>query len=166
MTQAKLTAGDAVGETVLTGGNDGTLVVEVGAAGSKVNAIRIGATGQVSLPQNTTNKLVAASGSAPVYGVRAWCIFDGNTGGTNAPTAGGNVATVTRNPGGGNYTVTFITPMAGISYSVVVTAGVAAGTGQRVCTADSKTPTSFRILTENLSGVVSDSGLVNVVVVE
>ena len=57
MTQAKLTAGDAVGETVLTGGNDGTLVVEVGAAGSKVNAISVGSTGVVAL----TGQVVSAS---------------------------------------------------------------------------------------------------------
>ena len=58
MTQAKLSSGDVVGYGGFTGGNDGTLVVEVGPAGSKVNAISIDSAGNVSFPKNYYGRLV------------------------------------------------------------------------------------------------------------
>jgi hypothetical protein len=58
----------------------------------------------------------AQTGSAPIYGVRAWCYFNGTTTGTNAPTGGGNVASVTRN-GTGDYTITFSIPMPDTNYA-------------------------------------------------
>ena len=85
----------------------------------------------VSLVQDasiTTAKLAAAattpdklsggqSGSAPVYGCRAWCNFDGTLTGTNAPRAGGNVTSVTRN-GVGDYTINFAIAMPDANYAV------------------------------------------------
>lgn len=61
----------------------------------------------------------AQSGSAPIFGVRAWANFDGNTG---ALRASGNVASVTRN-GTGDYTITFTTAMSDANYAVTSTAG-------------------------------------------
>lgn len=58
------------------------------------------------------------SGSAPLYGARAWCNADGTLAGTNAPRAGGNVASVTRNAVG-DYTITFTTAMPDTNYAVV-----------------------------------------------
>jgi len=55
------------------------------------------------------------SGTAPVFGCRAWCLFNGTTG---ALTAGGNVTSVTRN-GVGDYTVNFTTVMPDTNYSAV-----------------------------------------------
>lgn len=60
----------------------------------------------------------AQSGSAPIYGARAWVNFAGSTGTINAS---GNVSGVTRNSTG-NYTITFSTAMADANYSVVGTA--------------------------------------------
>lgn len=60
------------------------------------------------------------SGSAPALALRAWCIFNGEITGTNAPTAGSNVASVTRN-GIGDYTVNFTTPMPSANYGASVT---------------------------------------------
>ena len=57
----------------------------------------------------------AQTGSAPVYGCRAWALFNGTSG---ALTAGGNVTSVTRN-GVGDYTVTFTTAMQDTNYSAV-----------------------------------------------
>lgn len=62
---------------------------------------------------------------------KAWCMFDGSTAGTNAPTAGSGVTSITRN-GTGNYTVNLaITFSATTAYSAqgwcrssVVSAGV------------------------------------------
>lgn len=57
------------------------------------------------------------SGSAPVFGVRAWCTFNGITAGTNAPTSGGNVSTVQKH-GTGDYTVTFTTALPDGAYAL------------------------------------------------
>jgi hypothetical protein len=45
MTQNTITAGDAVAPIAFAGGNDGTLVLQTGAAGSKVNAVSYAADG-------------------------------------------------------------------------------------------------------------------------
>jgi len=67
----------------------------------------------------TATKLSGAqSGSAPIYGARAWVNFAGATGTINAS---GNVSGVTRNSTG-TYTITFATAMADANYSVVGTA--------------------------------------------
>lgn len=63
------------------------------------------------------------SGSAPIYGCRAWCVFDGTVAGTNAPTAGGNVTSVTR-VSTGVYTINFTTAIQDANYATVFTAGV------------------------------------------
>jgi len=65
----------------------------------------------------------AQTGSAPIYGCRAWCRFNGSTVGTNAPTAGGNVSTVTRN-GTGDYTINFTTAMPDANYCVTGTSNI------------------------------------------
>lgn len=69
-----------------------------------------------------TKTALNASGSAPIFGCRAWCNFDGTLTGTNAPRAGGNVTSVTRN-GTGDYTITFTTAMPDANYAVQVTVG-------------------------------------------
>lgn len=56
----------------------------------------------------------AQSGSAPVYGARAWVNFNGT--GTVAIRASGNVSSITDN-GTGDYTVNFATAMADANYS-------------------------------------------------
>jgi phosphoribosylformylglycinamidine (FGAM) synthase-like enzyme len=62
----------------------------------------------------------AQTGSAPIYGARAWCVFDGGLAGTNAPISGGNVSTVTRNATG-DYTVNFTTAMPDTSWAAFIT---------------------------------------------
>lgn len=49
MSQTFITAGDASAGLVSTGGNDGTLVLQTGPAGSKVNAISLAADGTLTL---------------------------------------------------------------------------------------------------------------------
>ena len=74
----------------------------------------------------TATKLATTTGSAPVYGCRAWVNFDGTKDTTGAVStantnrlirASGNVASVLRN-GTGDYTITFATAMADSNYSV------------------------------------------------
>jgi hypothetical protein len=61
------------------------------------------------------------SGSAPALAARAWCTFNGTLTGTNAPIAGANVASVTRN-GLGDFTVNFTTPLSDADYAAIITA--------------------------------------------
>jgi hypothetical protein len=56
----------------------------------------------------------AQSGSAPIYGARAWVNFNGT--GTVAIRASGNVSSITDN-GTGDYTVNFTTAMPDANYS-------------------------------------------------
>jgi hypothetical protein len=84
----------------------------------------------------TPDKLTGAqSGSAPIFAARAWCVFDGVLTGTNAPKAGGNVSSVTRNSLG-NYTINFTTAMADTNYSICAT-GVCWTTGNHMVIAGS-----------------------------
>lgn len=63
-----------------------------------------------------------ASGSAPIYGCRAWANFDGTT---TTPTirASGNVSSVTRSSTG-RYVVVFTTAMPDTNYSVILSGSV------------------------------------------
>jgi hypothetical protein len=66
----------------------------------------------------------AQSGSAPIYGARAWVNFNGT--GTVAIRASGNVSSITDN-GTGNYTVNFTTALPDTNYAFLGTAnGIAA----------------------------------------
>jgi hypothetical protein len=60
----------------------------------------------------------AQSGSAPIYGARAWVNFNGT--GTVAIRASGNVSSITDN-GTGDYTVNFTTAMSDANYSTLAT---------------------------------------------
>ena len=74
----------------------------------------------------------AQTGSAPIYGCRAWVNFDGtsvtNVGGEDRCTirAAGNVSKVVRN-GTGDYTVHFTTAMPDANFATIALAGNAVG---------------------------------------
>jgi len=72
----------------------------------------------------------AQSGSAPIYGARAWVNFNGT--GTVAIRASGNVSSIT-DDGTGIYTVNFTTAMPNTNYAVVGAAGESdSGGGNRM----------------------------------
>jgi len=105
------------GTIKLARGNSGATTADVLSVDASGNVTTTLANGSIS-----ASKLSGAqTGSAPIYGVRAWCVFNGTIAGTNAPTAGGNVTNVTRN-GVGDYTVNFTTAMPTSNYSVSITA--------------------------------------------
>lgn len=97
------------------------------------------------------------SGSAPGFVARAWCLFNGTTTGTNAPAAGGNVTSVTRNSAG-NYTINFTTAMQDADYAPCIS-GASSQT-----TIGSLSAGSFVVTTYNTSGVATDAALVAVAV--
>lgn len=122
----------------LMGGTSGAF----GFATSGVERLRIAADGSQS------SVIPGGSTLLPDFKCRAWAKFSGTATGTNAPTAGGNVTSVTRNSAGG-YTVNLATAMPDANYAIVATA--LAG-GRPVWTRLLGTPTSssFNLLTENM----------------
>lgn len=76
-------------------------------------------TGQVGVANAAPVKTALnASGSAPIYGCRAWVSFD--AGPPVVVRSSGNVASVVRNSSG-NFTVTFTTAMANANYTSCIT---------------------------------------------
>jgi hypothetical protein len=71
-----------------------------------------------------TKTALNATGSAPVYGCRAWVNFNGT--GTVAIRASGNVSSITDN-GTGTYTVNFTTAMPDANFAIVAQGGGTSG---------------------------------------
>jgi hypothetical protein len=104
MASTLITAGDASNGLVQTAGNDGTLVIQSGPAGAKVNAISIASNGTTTI-QNLANSYQPC---------KAWVNFDGYTGTIRASY---NISSVVRNAVG-DYTITFTTPLVDANYAV------------------------------------------------
>jgi hypothetical protein len=71
MTQNTITAGDAVAPIAFAGGNDGTLVLQTGAAGAKVNALVFAADGTptfLKVPINAAVQSMVRVNTANGYG--------------------------------------------------------------------------------------------------
>jgi hypothetical protein len=106
------------------------------------------------------------SGSAPIFGVRAWVNFEGRTTNGNCTIrSSGNVTSVARTAAG-KYTVTFATAMQDANYVVNANSGVSPGSPRFAC-ADRSTATvnTVKIETDNLSGSPTDFNENNVMVI-
>ncbi len=114
----------------------------------------------------------AQTGSAPIYGCRAWCVFDGTLTGTNAPLAGGNITNITRNSTG-DYTVNFTTAMDDVNYCVLAKGnannmGVGAGYDIQLQSATIgsaptlKSTTQFRIVAATVAPTITLGDLKNI----
>jgi hypothetical protein len=140
---SKLAALDSANILVGNGSNVATKVAVTGDVTiSNAGVTAIGSskvvTAMITDANVTAAKLSGAqTGSAPIYGCRAWVNFDGtrNEADTGASTNGanvkirasGNVASVLKN-GTGDYTVTFTTAMPDANYCVVFGCGFTQGT--------------------------------------
>lgn len=127
-------------------------------------------TSQITDANVTAAKLSGGqSGSAPIFGARAWVRFNGTgSSGTNQTITGsGNVTSVYKN-GTGNYTVTMTTAMPNDTYCAVGTAQFVTTTGDAATiTTSGMTTTTFNVYTHRSdtdTPAPIDSGLVNVVV--
>jgi hypothetical protein len=112
----------------------------------------------------------AQSGSAPIYGVRAWCTFNGATTGTNAPTSGANISTVQRTATG-SYTITFSTALATSSYCIAAMTDNGSSVAViNVVEIASRSTTSFSIVTAFAGGgtgrTLTDKAIVSLMVIE
>lgn len=122
----------------------------------------------------TATKLDGAqSGSAPIYGCRAWVNFDGTrdtTGATSTANtdrlirASGNVTSVLRN-GTGSYTVTFTTAMPDANYTAVGHASTETDVGNtNPAGVVDRTTTTCRVDVETSAGAQFDTTLIDVVI--
>jgi len=120
----------------------------------------------LTTPNIDSAQFATVSGTAPLYGCRAWCRFNGTTTGTNAPTAGGNVATVTRNSAG-NYTVNFTTAISDANYCVIVSIGdsaVTAGSAARGGVVIAYATGSCQVVTNTGTGSATDYAFMQVAI--
>jgi hypothetical protein len=103
----------------------------------------------------------AQSGSAPVFGIRAYGSFDGSV---DPVTLGnlGNIATIAF-ISTGNWLVTFTTPMANTLYTVVVNC-IYGATNAVNASAGTKTTSSFIITTNSNLGVFNSTSINFVVI--
>jgi len=164
MTQTVFTAGDSSAPLAVQGGDDGTLVLKTGAAGSKVNALSFAADGTPTQIKGTTlgsAPTPVPSGSAPLFGVRAWCKFAGSTTGTAAPTAGGNVASITKLATGA-WTINFTTAMPDTDYAISASFNLGGGNSAVIYEASTtaRTTSSVTILA-NAAGSAFDPAIVS-----
>ena len=129
-------------------------------------------TGDIANGAVTTAKLSGGqTGSAPVYGCRAWVNFDGTRDASGATStsntnrfirSSGNVASVLRN-GTGDYTITFTTAMADANYSVVHGGTISGNSMGRTIA----TPTSSSVqigVRNSSSGALSDDSSVHITI--
>lgn len=130
-------------------------------------------TGNASTATTVSNGAITAakldgaqSGSAPIFGVRAWANIDGTVGSVSVR-QGGNVSGVVRNQLG-RYTITFATPMQDTNYAIVAWARDANATDNNYFVSAASNATklagSFQIEVNSPGGTV-DSPEVNVMVI-
>lgn len=121
--------------------------------------------GSITLNQSIANGSITApmlsgaqTGSAPIYGCRAWVNFNGT--GTVAIRASGNVSSITDN-GAGDYTVNFATAMPDANYCVVGTVnnqntnGICVGVSSTAPggTLNTMTASAVRVIANNVSSL-------------
>ncbi len=141
-------------------GANGTLTISNIGTGAIVTSASGGVTfGTANMP--------TPSGSAPIYGARAWVNFNGNPS-TPTITAQGNVSAVARvGAAVGRYTITFATAMPDANYSIFAWARDANTTDNNyfvsASSTDSKTTTSFVVEVNSPGGTVN-SPEINVMV--
>lgn len=112
----------------------------------------------------TASKLDGAqSGSAPIFAARAMALFNGTTTGTNAPTMGGNVTSVTRN-GVGDYTVNLTTAVADANAVLTGTCYVSGSATFIIPRTDLSSSSAIRFTTLNNAGAATDCTYVHVAI--
>jgi hypothetical protein len=152
---SKLAALDSANILVGNGSNVATKVAVTGDVTiSNAGVTAIGSSKVVTAMVNngaiTAAKLDGAqTGSAPIYGCRAWVFFNGTT---SPPTinASGNVTSVTKN-GVGDYTVNFTTALPNANYAAAISrSGGSNGVGA-VEVAAGRSTTGYRLTLVNVA---------------
>lgn len=122
--------------------------------------------GSITLNQSIANGSITApmlsggqTGSAPIYGCRAWVNFNGT--GTIAIRASGNVSSIADN-GDGDYTINFTSAMPDANFSCVASQSYSNGTYvSQMVGPTAFTTGSVRIKDQAYNGASFDSDVVN-----
>lgn len=167
-------AGQGGQPTWLWGGNDGVNHYVYNPSNFSVNyANSAGSAGSATTASTVSNGAITAaklngaqSGSAPIFGVRAWANING-TAGSVSVRQGGNVSGVERNQLG-RYTITFTTPMQDTNYAIVAWARDANATDNNYFVSAASNATklagSFQIEVNSPGGTV-DSPEIGIMVI-
>ena len=134
-----------------------------------------GTTGVDKATNQAVKDAMGVTGTAPIFGCRAWVNFDGtrNESDTGASVIGqnvkirgsGNVSSVLKNAVG-DYTVNFTTAMLDANYSEIVGSGVTTsaifGAARAFCTGNRLSTAITVIIADNGGDTQFDMGVVNV----
>lgn len=148
VTGGSLVLGQSQNFSIDSGGNATTLTQSAGN-----NSTRIATTAY-------TDSAVATVSSP----VKAWCVFNGTTTGTNAPTSGLNVTSVTRN-GAGDYTINFTASLTDANYAVSGSVNDPSLHNSTIIISASAAPTSSALrINACYQGVAFDASRISVIV--
>lgn len=146
--------------TRLGPGTSGQFLKTQGVAANPIWADALGGTYATQAEMETATSTTTAVSPGRVQNhpgvAKAWCTFNGATTGTNAPSSGYNVDSVTRNSTG-NYTITFGTDFSAATYAISGMALRADGAGSTVFRIVSRATGSCVIITSNVSDSADDS---------
>jgi hypothetical protein len=136
-------------------------ITKTGAFSFGTTATDYGTDGQVLMSNGnalpTWQNLITYTGTAPLYGVRAWACFDGSAGASPVIKASGNIASIVRNSTG-NYTITFTTAMTSVNYAVSLCGFNTNATGVLIGHVMDTNTTNVVVQFNVISGAVTDSG--------
>lgn len=127
-----------------------------------INDLRTGGYGAITGVDHPEFLINAISTSESAKGsafASAWCTFDGTVAGTNAPTNGYNVTSVTRNSAG-NYTITLLRAMQSANVAAVAASNLTSN-GAQIAT-QLLTSTTFKVIV-GVAGVATDASEVKAV---
>jgi len=136
-------------------------ITKTGAFSFGTTATDYGTDGQVLMSNGnalpTWQNLITYTGTAPLYGVRAWACFDGSSGASPVIKASGNIASIVRNSTG-NYTITFTTAMTSSNYAVSLCGYNTNATGVLIGHVMDTNTTNVVVQFNVPSGTVTDAG--------
>jgi hypothetical protein len=181
-TAVAITGGTITGITDLTVADGGTgassitansVVLGNGTSALSGNLVAPSTSGNLLTSNGTTWTSAAAptgitptTGSAPYYGCRAWCTFNGTNTGTFSPLEAGNVSSITRT-GAGDYTITLTTAMPHANYGIIATAIRNNSYGYYISINPSvtRTTTTFGISSNLVGSSNADASYISIVVI-
>jgi len=151
--------------------SDGSTEILKEASGSvSLKNVAVDSSVTMSANQSAVKTAINASGSAPIFAVRAFVNFNGTGTMTGSSVrSSGNVSSVTRVTGQGQYLIQFTTALADANYSAVMYNSASTGTGYANFANDyagglgNRSTTQLQIYT--FSSAAVDSELVDLIIV-
>ena len=158
-------AADAVTTTTILDANVTTAkIAELAVSAGKIASDAV-TTAKILDANITAAKLSGAqTGAAPVYGARAWVVFQGrSTNGTATINASGNVSSVTRTAAG-RYTIVMTTGLPDANYAFAGSAEDSFGDLVVSSAFATKSVTTFGVYIRDSAGNATDANLCSVII--